>query len=88
MNRLLPLEEHIQKLRQELDELHESKFLLEQDLKKESHLRAEMQEFIGNIHDSCQSLLDDEENKLEATELAQNLLKNIRDFAKEYKLRI
>ena len=51
MNSLSPLEEHIQKLRQELDELHESKFLLEQDLKKESHLRAEMQEFIGNIQD-------------------------------------
>lgn len=82
------MEERIEELEKQLDELHERKYLLEQDLKKESLLRAEMQEFLGNIYHSCKSVLEDESSTLEASDLVKNLLQNIREFAETYKIRL
>ncbi|MEM8566410.1 MAG: hypothetical protein AAGF85_08105 [Bacteroidota bacterium] len=82
------MEKKLEILEIRIDELQETKFLLEQDLKRESHLRTEMQVFLGNISDSCKSLIEDEANRLDTKELVENLLKNIRDFAREYNLRI
>ena len=80
------LEKKIRELEEQVDRLSEEKFLLEQDLRKEGHLRAEMQEFLGNIYDSCKGILEEEGSKLGASDLAKNLLQNIRDFAESYKI--
>ncbi len=82
------MDERLEDLEKQLDELQEAKYLLEQDFKKESHLRAEMQEFLGSIYHSCKMLLEDENSKLEASDLVKNLLQNIRDFAETYKIRL
>ena len=80
------LEKKIRELEDQLDQRSEEKFLLEQDFKKETHLRAEMQEFLGSIYHSCKGIIEDEGSELEASDLAKNLLQNIRDFAESYKI--
>ena len=72
----------------ELDELLEEKYLLEQKLKKESLLRTEMQEFLGNIYHSCKHMLEEEHDKLEAQQIIQNLVHNLEDFAEQYNIRL
>ncbi len=80
------VEDRIKALEKELDQLIEQKFLLEQDLKKEAHLRAEMQEFLGNIYDSCRTLEQHEDPDMDVSDVIRNLLQNIRDFAESYKI--
>ncbi len=81
-------EEKIAELERQIDELQEEKFLLQQDFKKESFIKTELQEFIGNIYHSCNTLLEDKDSELEASEVIKNLLQNIKDFAREYKIRL
>ena len=82
------LEEKIRELEEQLDQLSEEKFLLEQALRKENQLRAEMQEFLGNIHDSCKAIIKEEGSELGASDLAKNLLQNIRNFAESYRINL